>query len=143
MQAADFPVWFLDTFGWRLDAYRWHLLGCLIFWIALCFLTSVNRASAFIFAFSAWFLLHWVVDTAAFILKLPYLALDPMFIALSALPIGLFAYCTISSLLALRAPRDVEADAARVIRLGWALLPAHLIHVFYLVVAEYELSVPY
>jgi hypothetical protein len=141
MKISDFLLWFLEAAGWRTVDYLWHLLGCLALWVGLCLLPPVNRVSAFVFAFSAWFLLLWAVDLASVALRMPYFV-NPMSVVLAA-PIGLFGYCAVSSLLALRAQRDVESDAARFIRWRWSLLLAHLIHVNYLSLAQDERAVPY
>jgi hypothetical protein len=131
-QALD---WFMNLVGWRWADYWLYLLGCLVLWALLSFLTPANRVAAFVFSFSAWFALVWTLALVEVQYKYSHHFLDPgsLFIAL---PLTLFAYCTFSSLFYFRAAYDVDVDATRFIRWAWVLLPAHLYHLFFLLLVE-------
>jgi hypothetical protein len=136
MKITDFTSWFFVRFGWTLHVYPVHLLGCLVFWAALSMLTPANRVSAFIFAFSSWFFLSWTLGFLALAYRAPGLAWAPMSLIAGVLTVGLFGICTAWSLATLGAPRDVDADATRFVRLGWVLLPAHVFHMIFTAIAE-------
>jgi hypothetical protein len=136
MKVTEFTTWFFQQVGWTLHVYPWHLLGCLVLWATLCLLTPANRASAFIFSFSAWFSLCWSLSYLSLLLALPNLALTPLALVMGALTAGLFGVCTVWSFSTLGLPSDVEADASRFIRLGWILLFAHVFHLLFTAIAE-------
>jgi hypothetical protein len=136
MKVTDVTSWFFDRVGWTLHIYPWHLLGCLALWAALCLFTRVNRVSAFIFSFSAWFFLSWSIGTVAFLLSLPALAFTPLTLVIGVLTVGLFGFCTVWSFATLGLPGDIDADATRFIRLGWVLLFAHVFHIVFTLIAE-------
>ncbi|MBI1213975.1 MAG: hypothetical protein GC190_21140 [Alphaproteobacteria bacterium] len=133
-QAID---WFMGLVGWRWHDYGLHLLACLVFWLLLYFLTPVNRVAAFVFSFSAWFALHWTLALVYILYRYP---LDlPGALFLCVIPLTFFGYCALSSPFYFGSAYEVDVDAARLIRWGWFLLPAHLYHFLWLIAVEASL----
>jgi hypothetical protein len=110
------------------------LLICALQCLAMCFLTPVNRVAAFVFSFSVWFTLYWVL--VAFTLLTREHVYDWMFVAL--IPLPLFAFCTVSSVFWLGAPIESRADDRRLVRWGWVLLIAHALHLLSLIGDQLE-----
>ena len=125
----------LDFVGPDLDSYPRHILGCIVLWGLLSWLTPVNRVAAFVFAFSAWFVLFWALQTVSVTYQLPIGPGDIAFVLIFGTPLLLFGYCAISSPLWFGAPRDIDTDADRFLRWAWFLVPAHIVHVLLLSLA--------
>jgi len=136
--ATDFAFSLLDWLDVYIAYYPRHLIGCLIVWALMVWLLPVNRASAFVFAFSAWFALLWAVPVGAVVYdawpEMPPKAF--ILLAMFMTPPLLFGYCAISSATVLGAPHDSAVDDKRLVRWFWFFAPATLLHLFFLLMLE-------